>query len=164
MLYTDREGKNPLSATAIRELIVNSDEFFVSWFIITQYVFKMELSQFHLDMMRHRLSHKKTLQMAGRGFGKSFLLNSSYVLCCILRDKEVTIAVVTRIERQSKDFISQLKRFFEPGSIVSEIFGDLRGEKWDALQFSVKREENKLENTLTACAVGSPSSLVSKHK
>lgn len=160
--YTDYKGNNPIAGPVLKTLILNG-EFLSAWYYVCVYILKMDIEDFQKAMMAHRVKYNNTLIMAGRGLGKSFLLTTGYVLTSILKDKNIAIAVITRTQRQSISFVSELKKYFEKNGVVQEIFGDLKGETWTDLQFTLVREVNRLECTVTACAIGSPSSLVSKH-
>lgn len=160
--YTDRNNENPLSGIVIKTLILEGD-FLTAWYIVCIYILQMDITDFHKQMMKQRYNNDKTLIMAGRGLGKSFLLTTAYVLTLILRDRNIAIAVITRTQSQSKSFVSELKDKMEKGGIIYDIFGDLKGGEWTKTQFTLKREANRLESTVTACSVNAPNSIVSKH-
>lgn len=162
-VYVDFKGENPITKKALKNVILEGS-FISAWYAVSVYIMKMDISPFHLALMKHRVSSSNTLSMAGRGLGKSFLLTSSYTLTLLLRDHEIAIAIVTRTQGQSKDFVYELKQRMEPGGIIAEIFGDLRDtSEWNKMQFNLKRESARLEKTLTATSVATPGRIVGKH-
>lgn len=161
--YTDVNGENPISGATLRQIIKYSD-FETAWIFVCVYIIKMRLTPLHLGFIKFKCKHlKSSLVLAGRGLGKSFTLNTSFVLTLILRDHNIRIAVVTQTMRQAKRFINDIKGFFEPGKAVYEIFGDLRGNTWNKEEICLKRERTIGANTIIAGSMESPANLISKH-
>jgi predicted phage terminase large subunit-like protein len=115
--------------------------------------------------MIHRLKSSKTLIMAGRSLGKSFLLTTSYTLTLILRDPDIAIAIVTNTQALSKKFVSDLKAQIErKNGIIMEIFGDIKDPtEWNKLEFKVLRSVDRIESTVTACSINAPGQIVGGH-
>lgn len=160
--FTDRDGNNKLPGSVIKELILGED-FMVAWYTVCIYIMRMDLQTFHVEMMNFQDEHKRSLIMAGRGFGKSYLLNTAWTLTIILRDPHVRIAIATQSLNQSKKFVREMKLYFEKGSIIYSIFGDLKGDIWTETQFSLKRERVIKEATVSAGSIGASANFISSH-
>ncbi|KXZ39474.1 phage uncharacterized protein (putative large terminase), C-terminal domain-containing protein [Alkalithermobacter thermoalcaliphilus JW-YL-7 = DSM 7308] len=162
MQYTDRNGKNPLSDIVLKELILGED-FLVAWWTVCVYIMQMDLQDFHKELMLFQYNNKNSLVMAGRGFGKSYLLNTAYTLTLILRDPHIRIAVATQSLAQSKKFVGEMKRYFEKGTVIHNIFGDLKGDIWTETQFSLKRDRVIKEASVSAGSMGASANFISSH-
>ncbi|GFN34664.1 phage terminase large subunit [Tepidimicrobium xylanilyticum] len=160
--YTDWKGENPLSGAAIKELIMGED-FLTAWWTVATYIMQMELTPFHKKLMAFQNKHKQTLIMAGRGFGKSYLCNTAYTLTHILRNPYIRMLIATQGLEQSKKFIREMKAYFEKGTILYEIFGDLKGDKWHSLEFNLTRSKPMKVATVTAGSMGADSLIISNH-
>lgn len=160
--YTDWKGENPLSSVAIKELILNAD-FLTAWYIVATYIMKMELTPFHKKLMNFQNKHKKSLIMAGRGYGKSYVCTTAYTLTHILRNPNIRIAIATQKEDQSKKFVNEIKLYFEEGTVLWETFGDLKGDKWQETQFTLKRDKIIKEATVTTGSMNASGSFISSH-
>ena len=160
--YTDYKGEYPLSGIAIKELIMG-DNFLVAWWAIATYIMQMELTPFHKKLMNFQYANKKSLVMAGRGYGKSYINNTAYTLTHIIRNPNIRMATATQKEDQGKKFINEMKMYFEEGTILWEIFGDLKGEKWQETQFSLKRDKVIKEETVTIGTMNASGSFISSH-
>lgn len=162
MLYTDRFNKIPLNSEELKYLILDAD-FYTAWYFVQTHIMKADVQPFHKRMMKHQLENKNSLIMATRGCGKSYCLTTGFCLTHILRNPNITIAVITAGSTQSEAFIGEMKQYFEENSIIWEIFGDLKGDKWNASEFCVKRDKIIKEATVTAGSMTSSSVLISKH-
>lgn len=149
---------------------IKEGTFLYAWILVAKFIVKLDLQPFHYLMMEQTVNNKNHILLAPRGFGKSYLNNTCYCITKLLKSYlendgscNITIAIVCRIDTQAKDFVTQLKRYFEKDTIIWNVFGDIRGKPWDTHNFNLKRNVNLLESNINACSVMSPSSLVSKH-
>ena len=161
MIY-DNKGQNPLTADELRYLIKNSP-LEVAVVLVMKYIMKYKVKWFHKKMIAHQCSARYTLTMAPRGIGKSEALDVAYCIALILRDPNITIAVITASLGQSKAFVRHIKEYFEEGSVITEIYGNLKGTTWTNQEFTVKRTAVKKEATVTSGCMTSSKVLISKH-
>lgn len=164
MQYTKFDGSFPLPGSVIKKLVLHSEDFLTAWLVVCEYLLKMEMTEdFQFNMMRHQWENRTgSLAMAPRGIGKSFLLNTAFLITAILRDPNVTANIITAGKTQAKGFSNILRSYFEEGRIP-EIFGDLRGNIWNEAEFCVKRTEIKRESTVRISTMGSSVGVISYH-
>lgn len=160
--YTDFEGKNPLSEVVIKEMILNAD-FLTAWYIVCVYIMQMDIQPFHMRMMKFQVENKNSLIMTGRNLGKSYTNTTAYIITQILRDRSVTICVISAGLSQSKAFTNELKGWFSEGTTLFNIFNDIRGEKWTETEILVKRDRHRKESTVVCGSANASSGLISKH-
>ena len=161
-MFTDRFDKFPLTKEELKYLILEAD-FFTAWLFVQTHIMKSDVQPFHKRMMKHQLENKNSLVMATRGCGKSYSLTTGFSLTHILRNPNITIAVITAGSTQSMAFIKEMEQYFEEGTVIWELFGDLKGDVWNADEFTVKRDKIIKEATVTAGSMTSSSVLISKH-
>lgn len=161
-MYYDYKGENGLSGNVIKNIVEEGD-FLSAWYTVCIYIMQMKLQPFHLRMMKHQLENRNSLTMSGRGIGKSYLLNTAYTITHVLRDRNITIAVITASLPQSKAFVSELKQYFEEGTTIYEIWGDLKGAKWSETEFMLDRTKTRKESTVTAGSMTASANLISRH-
>ena len=160
-LFYDYENKNPLTNEQLKFLITSpviSD--LTSWTIVCKYIMKMRLDDWHYASMKHAINNKRTLTMAPRGLGKSYLLTTSYVLFKTLKYRNIRIGVVSANFTSAQAFSQELKQYFEEDmSPIWSIFGDLKGDKWSGSKFSVKRDKIYKEQTVSCYSMQSTNAM-----
>lgn len=116
----------------------------------------------HQMVMNDFLSSRKfAMVLAPRGSGKSTACTVCYTILEILKDPNVRIMIASRALDQSKAFLKEIKHNLQKESLT-EIFGELKGDKWDETQISVAgRTAQFKEHTLTIA--GADGTVVSKH-
>ena len=101
------------------------------------------------------------LALAPRGSGKSTCCNICYSVMRAIQDRNIRILIASRTMEQAQAFLFEIKANLEKESIT-EIFGNLRGDKWDETQAAVAgRTAKTKEQTFTT--VGADGAVVSKH-
>lgn len=158
----DRDGERGIDKNFLR-LIVEEANFTTAWIYVSIYISKLILSNFHMMLIRERMKSNKTLIMAGRGLGKSMFLTETYTITKILRDRNIGIAIVSGKQTQASSFLSSIRKHFEEGGVIYDIWGDLRGDVWSKTSFNVKRDTNRKENTLTTTGITTHTDVVGKH-
>lgn len=101
------------------------------------------------------------LLLAPRGSGKSTACDICYALMRALQDPNINILIASRAIEQSKSFLSAIKGHIERPQFI-EVFGDLKGKKWDETAASIAgREPGQKEHTFHVA--GADGAVVSKH-
>ena len=101
------------------------------------------------------------LLLGPRGSGKSTACDICYVLMRALQNPNINVLIASRALDQSKSFLSAIKGHIERPQFI-EVFGDIRGKKWDETAASVKdREPGQKEHTFHVA--GADGAVVSKH-
>jgi hypothetical protein len=122
-----------------------------------------EVRPFHLDLLRFQADHRKSLQLAPRGFGKSTTLNITRCLFEVLRDPNVRVLICSNTQLQAEVFLREIKSHLEYNPTLRAAFGDwVSPEKWDIREILVRpRTSRAKESTISCVGVGGP--VVSRH-
>jgi hypothetical protein len=101
------------------------------------------------------------LVLAPRGSGKSTSCNVCYAVMRALQNRDIRILIASRTTQQAQSFLSEIKaNLMKPA--LREIFGDLKGGKWDETQADISgRTLHTKEHTFTIA--GADGAVVSKH-
>ena len=101
------------------------------------------------------------LVLAPRGSGKSTSCNVCYAVMRALQNRDIRILIASRTTQQAQAFLSEIKaNLLKPA--LREIFGNLKGSKWDETQADVAgRTLHTKEHTFTIA--GADGAVVSKH-
>lgn len=161
-IYTDIDGNEPLTGTALRAIIENSD-FLTAWRYVSTHIVKVTLTKYHKTLMKFQLDNEYSLTISGRGLGKSYILNTCYCLTHLLRDRDIRIAVICANTAQSRAFCNELKNKFNEGTIIYEIWGDLKGDTWREDMFFLKRKATWKEASITTGSSTASANLISRH-
>lgn len=154
-----------LDKEVIKTLILNrkvSD--LISTTIVAGYIMEADIAPFHIKILENQFSSDRTLTMAPRGSGKTFILTVAYSIMNLLKYPEKSIAVACKKQGQAQDIINSIKNFLQ-NNRSKELFGDLQGDLWStsALNLSNKTNKAQLEPSITAAAVSADTSFISKH-
>lgn len=104
---------------------------------------------------------KSGLLLGPRGSGKSTSCDVCYVVMRALQNPNINVLIASRALEQSKSFLASIKGHFERPQFI-EVFGDLKGAKWDETAASIKgREPGQMEQTFHVA--GADGAVVSKH-
>ena len=160
--YYDCNNQNPLTGDTIKALILGED-FLVAWWVVAVYILRYKCTNYHRKLMKFQYDNQDTLILSGRGLGKSSLCSTAFVLTKILKNNELRIAIITATKMQSTDFVGELRSLFEKETIISEIFGDLRGLIWRNDKFSLKRTGIYKEATVNCASMNASGNVISKH-
>lgn len=116
----------------------------------------------HQLLLNRFLSGKKFgLVLAPRGSGKSTSCNMCYAVMRALQNRNIRVLIASRTVDQAKAFLSEIK-FMLLNEKLQEIFGDLKGIKWDETQADINgKTVHKKEHTFTIA--GADGTVVSKH-
>ncbi len=105
--------------------------------------------------------HQFAMVLAPRGSGKSTSCTICYTIMRILQDRNIRMLIASRAMDQSKAFLTEIKHNLQKEALT-DIFGELRGDKWDETQMEVAGRTRKFkEHTLTIAS--SDGTVVSKH-
>lgn len=142
LLYAKLEEKRKLRNALIRRLIIDEDRI-----DLLATILKLEVvPTIHLPLMRHQLSMKETLTLIFRGAGKSKIGTETKAIHLVLKNRDVSILLVSKTAENAKKFLGVIKGHFERNELLREIFGDYVGnEKWadDAIIVSDTKEMKK---------------------
>ena len=148
----------------IKYLIENAS-FEIAYYLVCKYITKRSVQDLHKSIIANISSHKSTLDLAPRGFGKSTVGDVDYCITRILRDPNIRIMIGSKTQTQAQAFLKEIRTHFEQNEDLLRIFGDWKTSKdnvWNDREFTVnKRSIIKKEATVTA--LGASGAVISKH-
>lgn len=101
------------------------------------------------------------IALAPRGSGKSTSCDICYAVMRAVQNRDIRILIASRTIEQAKAFLFEIKSALINENL-QEIFGELRGDKWDETQADIAgRTRNPKEHTFTIA--GADGAVVSKH-
>lgn len=101
------------------------------------------------------------IALAPRGSGKSTSCDICYAVMRALQNRNLRVLIASRTTEQAKAFLFEIKSALM-NERLREIFGELRGDKWDETQADIAgRTKNPKEHTFTIA--GADGAVVSKH-
>ena len=116
----------------------------------------------HRDMIRLQHKHDKCLVLAPRGIGKSTILTVVRCIYEVLRNPDIRILIVSNTQLQAEIFLREIKNHLENNELLTEVFGEMVGDKWDNREINVKgRRTFAKESTISCCGVGG--AIVGRH-
>lgn len=115
----------------------------------------------HESLIYHQSLHKKTLQLAPRGCGKTTIGTVGSALVKILRDANIRILFASDIVTHAQNFLSELKSCLAHPRTV-DIFGSQQGEIWNEDEITVSGR-NLPRKEKTVMTTGVDSSITSAH-
>ena len=137
----------------------------IAYYLVCKYVTKRSVQNLHKSIISNISSHKSTLDLAPRGFGKSTVGDVDYCITRILRDPNIRIMIGSKTQTQAEAFLKEIRTHFEQNMDLIRIFGDWKTSKsnvWNDREFTVnKRTLIKKEGTVTA--LGASGAVISKH-
>jgi predicted phage terminase large subunit-like protein len=120
-----------------------------------------QVAPHHKRILDHITKHKKTLDLAPRGHGKSTVGTVIFSIWKVLVDPNVRILIVSNTDRQAKAFLREIKANFESDKIV-ELFGDLQGDKWTDEEITVSNR-TAVHKEASITALGASGAVTTKH-
>lgn len=131
--------------------------------VLAEEVLGYTVKPFHRGLLQFQELHRKSLQLAPRGFGKSTTLTITRALFEVLRDPDVRVLIVSNTQLQAEVFLREVKHHLEYGEVLREVFGDfVSDDKWDVRELNVRpRKTRAKESTISCVGVGGP--VVSRH-
>lgn len=166
-----RENVDALRRDALIESILDLDR------TQSEYIKRLIIKEGRLDVLMRLLgyrapAHQLTINrffrgrtfglvLAPRGSGKSTSANICYSVLRALQNRDIRILIASRTTQQAQSFLFEIKaNLLKPA--LTEIFGDLKGEKWDETQADISgRTQHTKEHTFTIA--GADGAVVSKH-
>jgi len=120
-----------------------------------------KIAPHHTKIFDHYLTHKKTLDLAPRGCGKSTVGAVLYPLHRLLQNPDLRILIVSDTASMAEGFLSEIKQHLESERWI-EKFGDWRGSKWtdSEIKIATRRKISKEPNIQ---ALGARGSVTSRH-
>jgi energy-coupling factor transporter ATP-binding protein EcfA2 len=167
----EKENLDTLRRDALIESIMELDQ------SRHEYVRRLIIEESRLDVLMRILGYRAPehqmlinsflqdrqygLVLAPRGSGKSTCANVCYSIMKALQNRDIRILIASRTTQQAQSFLSEIKaNLLKPA--LTDIFGELRGEKWDETQADiVGRTHHTKEHTFTIA--GADGAVVSKH-
>jgi predicted phage terminase large subunit-like protein len=120
-----------------------------------------QVAPHHQAILDHIISHKKTLDLAPRGHGKSTVGTIIFSLWKILVDPDVRILIVSNTDRQAKAFLREIKAHLESDKIIN-LFGNLQGSKWTDEEITLANR-SKIFKEATITTLGASGAVITKH-
>ncbi|RLI71600.1 hypothetical protein DRP05_12785 [Archaeoglobales archaeon] len=115
----------------------------------------------HKAILDHITKHKKTLDLAPRGHGKSTVGTIIFSIWKVLVDPNIRILVVSNTDRQAKAFLREIKAHLESERII-KLFGDLKGDKWTDEEINISLKQ-KITKEANITALGASGAVTTKH-
>lgn len=121
-------------------------------------VLGLDVQWFHRAWLTFCMSHPKHVLEAPRGFGKSTICTTVYVIWRILRDPNVRILIVSKTETQASRFLQEIRGHLEQNAILIAAFGAFVGlGKWtDTALVVAQRTSVAKEATVSAMGLEGP--------
>ena len=145
--------------------LIETASFEIAYYLVCKYITKRSVQQLHKSIIANISSHKSTLDLAPRGFGKSTVGDVDYCITTILRNPNIRIMIGSKTQTQAQAFLKEIRTHFEQNVDLIRVFGDWKTSKenvWNDREFTVnKRTLIKKEATVTA--LGASGAVISKH-
>jgi len=121
-------------------------------------VLGLQVQWFHRSWLTFCMSHPKHVLEAPRGFGKSTICTTVYVIWRILRDPNVRVLIVSKTETQASRFLQEIRGHLEQNAILIAAFGAFVGTgKWtDTALVVAQRKAVSKEATVSAMGLEGP--------
>lgn len=125
-----------------------------------------QVSPMHLALLQFQCKHKKSLQLAFRGAGKSTICTVTKVIHYLLKDPNLRICLASKSSTNSEGFLKEIKDHFENNERLEEVFGPYfdprRVTKWDNREIEILPRTKHTKESSVTC-VGVEGTIVSKH-
>lgn len=148
----------------IKYLIQNAS-FEIAYYLVCKYITKRSIQNLHKSIIANISSHKSSLDLAPRGFGKSTVGDVDFCITRILRNPNIRVMIGSKTQTQAEAFLKEIRTHFEQNTDLIRVFGDWKTSKdnvWNDREFTVnKRTVIKKEATVTA--LGASGAVISKH-
>lgn len=132
---------------------IMADPFVLARIIWPDYEFHHD--GFHREYLENAIYNQKSLTLGPRDSAKSTVVVTLLSTWAIIKDRNVTIAVLTQAEDASKDFVQEVQDALEDPCIV-RLFGKFKSSQWTTERFNVEGRTRKGRNrTLSAYGWGS---------
>lgn len=105
--------------------------------VLAEEVLGLTVKPFHRAMQVFALQNSHSLQLAFRGSGKTTTVTEVSIIGHLLWDPDVRILIVSRTGTLAQNILGEVKQFLQLDRFV-ELFGDYRGDKWDAGKINIK--------------------------
>lgn len=121
-------------------------------------VLGLQVQWFHRAWLSFCMSHPKHVLEAPRGFGKSTICTTVYVIWRLLRDPNVRILIVSKTETQASRFLQEIRGHLEQNQVLIACFGAFVGTgKWtDTALVIAQRKSVAKEATVSAMGLEGP--------
>lgn len=121
-------------------------------------VLGLDVRWFHKSWLTFCMSHPKHVLEAPRGFGKSTICTTVYVIWRLLRDPNVRILIVSKTETQASRFLQEIRGHLEQNAVLIACFGAFVGTgKWtDTALVIAQRKSVAKEATISAMGLEGP--------
>lgn len=116
---------------------------------------KVKSPEFHFDMVSAAMNNSRVLFLAPRDHAKSTLFSFIYPLWRIVKDRNIRISMVCDTHTQANKFVDAMRFELENNSKLIQDFGEFRGPNWMKSQFTVSREVNLKDPTISGFGLNS---------
>lgn len=150
---------------AMIKYLIENASFEVAYYLVCKYITKRSVQDLHKSIISNISSHKSTLDLAPRGFGKSTVGDVDYCITRILRDPNIRIMIGSKTQTQAQAFLKEIRTHFEQNENLLRVFGDWKTHKdnvWNDREFTVNRR-NIIKKEATVTALGASGAVISKH-
>ena len=114
-----------------------------------------ESPKFHFEMFDIALNNDRVLYLAPRDHAKSTLFTFIYPLYRICMDRNIRISLISDTHRQAQKHVRAIRYELANNEKLIDDFGEFRGKNWQTSEFTVKREKNLKDPTVTGSGLGS---------
>lgn len=121
-------------------------------------VLGLQIEWFHRRWLEFCLAHPKHILEAPRGFGKSTICTTVYVIWRLLRNPDTRILIVSKTETQASRFLQEIRGHLEANAILIACFGAFVGTgKWtDTALVIAQRKAVQKEASVSAMGLEGP--------
>lgn len=127
-------------------------------FYFLEFVMGFTMTWFHRMWFEFVWKNPKNVLEAPRGFGKSTVCTTGFVIWKIIRDPNIRILIVSRTETQAVRFAKEIRDHLEMNPLLVELFGPFMGiATWTDRAMTVRgRTVFHKEPTITAMGLEGP--------
>jgi phage terminase large subunit-like protein len=116
----------------------------------------------HLSILRHQMTHRRSLTLAPRGGGKTLMGTVTKAIHLLVRNPRTKGLIVSKTEGNAEGMLRTVRSHIESGERFRWVFGDLVGKRpWNDSEILLKDLPEDVTSTITAVGIGG--ALPSKH-
>lgn len=142
---------------------VNKEQLLQNFLLFAILILGMTVKPFHKRWAEFMLGRKRSLILAPRDHGKSWILTIAYCIWRIVKDPNIRILIVSNSAGMAQGFLSAIRSHLERNKMLIGIFGKFKGPAWtnDAITVCQRTKTGLPQPTVTT--VGVYGSLISGH-
>lgn len=131
--------------------------------LFARVVFNLIIKDFHKDWINLQTENAYTLLLAPRGWGKSEICDIAYTVWRIVKDRSITIAIISKTETAAKQILKKIKETLEYNEIVNHLWGSFSQKQgWTMRQITVSGRMKAIKDP-TVYVTGAGGQMASYH-